>query len=503
MIRKKLLPVLLLFAVLGILFACSHKQPAEQSASTVDSLSFLVEHPEWAKNAVIYEVNIRQYTKSGTFKEFEEHLPRLKELGVDILWFMPVFPIGELNRKATQTKLAQEFSDPKEQEKYLGSYYAIKDYMAINPEFGTMEEFVSLVKKIHEMGMFVILDIAVNHTAWDHPWVESHPDYYMRIEEGATPWNKEWMEQHPAFYQWLQEKRMTYPIHPGETDWWDTAELNFDNQDLRNEFVEIFKFWIEKANIDGYRCDVAGDVPVDFWDNLRPGLDKLKPVFMLAESDRVEHHRIAFNASYAWEFHHLMNKIAKGEKNALDIDSFYTRESSRFPQNAIRMQFIDNHDENSWKGTVKSRLGEAANSFAVLYYTFPGMPLIYSGQEAGLDKSLKFFEKDFIDWDKDKNLASFYTKLNMLKKQNSALWNGNSGAPLVRLKTDKDSQVFAFVRENENNKVLVVINLSKEPVKTTLQTNIDFSGMKSYFDQDVFGSKSFNLKAWEYKVYVN
>ncbi len=498
--RMKLYLVALGF--ISIFLSCGNQQSKEEIGQNSDSTLFLVQHPDWVKNANIYEVNLRQYTKSGTIKEFETHLPRLKEMGVDILWLMPVFPIGQKNRKATQNLLAEEIKNPKERDKYLGSYYAIKDYMKVNPEFGTLEELQALVDKIHEMGMHVILDIAINHTAWDHPWVQSHPEYYTRIAKDSIPWNKEWMKQHPAYYKQLMELGMTYPIDGnGETDWWDTADLNYDNDSLRSEMTKIFKFWIEKVDVDGYRCDVADKVPTDFWDSLRPELDKTKPVFMLAEAEKEFLHYQSFDASYAWEFHHIMNKIAQGKEKVEAIDNYYKKDTI-YDLNAIRMNFTTNHDENSWNGTIQERLGDASKTMAVLYYTIPGMPLIYSGQEAGLNKRLKFFEKDQIDWDKDKSLAEFYKSLNELKSKNMALWNGNAGSPLERLKTSNDSLIFAFTREKEDNKVLCIFNLSNEAVKFSIDSDKDFKGMNAYFTASQFENKELELKPWEYLVFV-
>jgi alpha-amylase len=490
---------MMILANLLISYSSCNNATQEQIVDQKDTGQFLVKHPDWAKSANIYEVNLRQYSPGGTIKEFEEHLPRLKEMGVDILWFMPIFEIGKVNRKAAQTKLIEEIENPKEQEKYLGSYYGIKDYMKVNPEFGTMEEFKALVEKMHEMGLHVILDIAVNHTAWDHDWVKNNPDFYTRVKADETPWKKEWMEEHPAYYKQLRERGMTYPVG---TDWWDTADLNYDNEDLRKEMKKIFKFWVEKVNVDGYRCDVAGMVPTDFWEEVRPMLDSIKPVFMLAEAEQVDHHYKSFDATYAWEFHHIMNQIAQGKENATAIDMYFAKQDSIYPQRAIRMQFITNHDENSWNGTVEERMGDASKAMALLTYTIPGVPLIYSGQEAGLNKRLLFFEKDEIDWDIDKELGNYYKSLATLKKENSALWNGEFGAKLTKINTTNDSIAYSFVREDENSKVLVVMNLSKESAKFSLKTDADFKGMTEYFGNGTFESNDFELGAWEYRVFV-
>jgi 1,4-alpha-glucan branching enzyme len=495
----QLLPLAGVFLVL----ACVPK--TKEVTKQIAPASYVV-HPDWSKSANIYEVNIRQYTSEGTFAAFQEHLPRLKELGVDILWFMPVFPIGSLNRKASQTVLAEEISNTEEREKYLGSYYAIKDFMDINPEFGTKEEFTKLVAKIHEMGMHVILDIAVNHTAWDHAWIKSHPEYYTRIEKGTTPWNPEWMKQHPEYYKFLEELGMTYPIDPNETDWWDTADLNYENDSLRNEMIRIFKFWISDLNIDGYRCDVAEWVPTDFWDEIRLELDKIKPVFMLAEAENPEHHTNAFDMSYSWELHHIYNSIAKGEKNAIDIVKYFAKQDTLFPADAYRMNFITNHDENSWKGTEKTRLGDAVNTMAVLTFTLPGMPLLYSGQEVGMNKMLRFFEKDTITWNTNPELSIFYSKLNNLKKNNQALWNGTSGGYIQPVNIKNDTTTLAFVREQHGNKVLVIANLSANVSVIELKNEIIKGEYVEYFTGDSKELKktaTIELAPWQYLVYIS
>ncbi|HLW07104.1 MAG TPA: alpha-amylase family glycosyl hydrolase, partial [Marinilabiliaceae bacterium] len=335
---------------------------------------------EWSKDAVIYEVNTRQYTEAGTFEAFEAHLPRLKELGVDILWFMPIYPIGEKNRKGT-----------------LGSYYSIRDYQAVNPEFGTMEDFKSLVQKAHELDMKVILDWVANHTSWDHEWITTHPEWYTKDSIG----------------------NMIAPF-----DWTDVAQLDYTQEGVRTAMKSALNFWVNETDIDGYRCDVAGMVPVDFWESAAEELNAIKPIFMLAE-DEAETDLLlkAFNANYGWEFHHIMNDIAKDDKTAVDATEYLQNITNKYPKGAYPMQFTSNHDENSWNGTTHERMGDAANTFAALTFVVEGMPLIYNGQEAGLNKRLEFFEKDFIDWS-DLSASQLYSQLIKLKKENKALWNG-------------------------------------------------------------------------------
>lgn len=417
--------------------------------------------PEWSKNATIYEVNVRQFTPEGTFKAFQAHLPRLQKMGVDILWLMPINPIGEKNRKGS-----------------LGSYYAVKDYKAVNPEFGNMEDFETLVKEAQKLGMHVIIDWVANHTSPDNVWVDQcHQNWYTLDSAGHLQ---------PTI----------------GTDWWDVADLNYNNPEMRAEMIESMKFWLKEANIDGFRCDVADWVPLDFWNKARTELDKIKPVFMLAEAENPQHHIAAFDMSYGWEFHHVMNKIAKGEKNVSAIHEYF-KSQVKFPKEAYRMQFTSNHDENSWNGTEMERMGDSRFAFAVLAATVNGMPLVYNGQEASLSKRLKFFDKDTISW-KKLDLEGFYTKLLNLNKTNQALWNGTYGGELKIISDEKDPTIFAFVREKNGQKVLCVFNLSK--TKQTFAYNSDFTAGKY---TDLFTGKKVALKMkgimkldpWAYKVY--
>ena len=480
-----------------VLFRCSNTPETENRS--------IVKHLDWTRDAVIYEVNIRQYSPEGTFEEFEKDLPRLKELGVDIIWLMPVFPIGELNRKATQTVLVEEIENPAERTKYLGSYYSTKDYLSVNPEFGTLKDFKSLVDEIHKLGMYVILDIAVNHTSWDHEWVKTHPEYYTRVEKGSSPWNKEWMSEHPEYYKKLENLNMTYPIHHAETDWWDVADLNFDNKNLRNEFKQIFKYWVSEFDIDGYRCDAAAWVPPDFWDEISATLDSIGPVFMLAEADQPELHKKAFNMSYDWKLHHIFNDIAGKKIGAYSIAEHFQWVDSVYPDDSYLMQFTSNHDENSWKGTEFERMGNGARAFAVLAATLPDMLLIYNGQESAFNRRLKFFEKDSITWG-DYSYSSFYKSLIRLKERNAALHNGEEGGRLEVISSPSDSSIFAFVRQKGKDKIMVICNLSEDMQDYTLSLKQDLGPMKELFtDSTTLFTSGFGLtlSPWQYLVFEN
>jgi glycosidase len=468
--KKSLIRLLSLLFVASLLVSCT----------CGTSNSHCLTPAEWSKSATIYEVNLRQYTSDGTIAAFKEHLPRLKELGVDILWFMPVHPIGELDRKGT-----------------LGSYYSVKDYCAINPEFGTEQEFKNLVKEIHELGMKVILDLVPNHTARDHRWVTDHPDFYTWNEDGT-------------------------PLAP--FDWTDVAQLNWKNCGVWQAMLDGMLYQIKEWNIDGFRCDVAGMVPVQFWEMARAEMNKVKDVFMLAEDDdwKVFLDR-AFEANYAWQFsNELLNGMAQGTRNVENLIQYHERDQKITPRRAYRMMFTSNHDENTWVDTEFKRMGDAYPALAVLTFTFESsFPLIYSGQEVGFDKKLEFFEKDEIIWNDQGNWTAFYQTLTALKKNNEALWNGEFGGLMKRVNTNEQNRVLAFVREKNGNKVFTVLNLSKEPLNITLEGD-KFVG--EYTDvfvvlnnkknisadpinlphcvQTFTANQSMTLAPWEYKVFV-
>ena len=378
-------------------------------------------HPEWTYDAVVYEMNVRQYTPEGTFAAAEQHLPRLKELGVDIVWLMPIYPIGLKERKGT-----------------LGSYYAISDYCKTNPEFGTLEQFDAFVTSAHKLGLKVVLDWVANHTSPDALWINERPaDWYVRDEQGNT------------IVQY---------------DWTDIAKLNYDNHDMRAEMVKAMRFWMERG-IDGFRCDMACEVPFDFWKATTAELRKDYPqMYWLAEGENTELHNNSFDASYAWELHHLLNAIARSEKGVNELKEYIAKDAAAHPAEAFRLMFTSNHDENSWAGTEFERMGDAAKVMAVLTFTLPnGQPLIYTGQEMGWNKRFEFFEKDHIPAWEANEYAEFYKSLTTLRHNNPALAAGERGGKIEYIDAVPEG-VFAFRRAVEGNSVTVYANLTKEAV---------------------------------------
>ncbi|MEK8180098.1 alpha-amylase family glycosyl hydrolase [Flavobacterium buctense] len=452
----------ILLVALGFLsVSCIKEKNGETSDSRYQPKEFVeVKHPEWSKNATIYEANIRQFTPEGTFKAFEAHLPRIKAMGIDIIWLMPIHPIGVEKRKGT-----------------LGSEYSVKDYYGVNPEFGTKEDFKHLVDKIHSMGMYIIIDWVGNHSSWDNQLVKDHPDWYTKTEEGnfqPTPWY----------------------------DWDDVIDFDYDKPELRKYMTEALVYWVKDFNIDGYRCDTAGFIPTDFWDNARAEMDAVKPVFMLGEWESRDLHKKAFDMTYSWTLFDKMVAVTRDKKSMGGLVEYMAHDVSTFPRDGYRMLFTDNHDMNSWNNNMEYNFGDGLEASIVLTGTINGMPLVYGGQEAGLNRSLKFFDKDLIDWSK-MPYEGLFKKLFDLKHRNQALWNGKEGGVMVRIYSDKMEQVISFSRTKDKNRVIPIINYSDKPVTVKLNSKYlkgDYTEVFSGKKTTLKGDDVFTLKPWEYLI---
>ncbi len=423
-------------------------------------------HPKWAYDATIYEVNIRQLTPEGTFLAAEAKLPELRANGIDILWIMPCQPIGKLTRKGS-----------------LGSYYSIIDYCQMNPEFGTRADFEHLLATAHKLGFKVILDWVANHTAPDSEWTKNEGWHYRDS---------------------LGNLMVQY-------DWTDISKLNYDNPAMREEMLKCMHWWMDSIGIDGFRCDVAGEVPTDFWNWAMADLRQSHPdMFTLAEDEDKadELTETAFDMYYGWTLHHLMNEVAQGKKNVDDLWGYFAKADSTIRPEAIRMNFITNHDENSWNGTEQERMGDAVNLFAAFCYVVPGMPLIYTGQLSGNHHRLAFFEKDVIDSDEAYAQADLYKQLNSLREKNKALFSPEAGAPMVRIPADNE-HIFACVRHKDgkwcDNTVLAVMNMSNEEQEVTL----DLTGYEGKYKclcghkKKLEAHPTMHLKPWGYKILRN
>jgi glycosidase len=421
-------------------------------------------HTKWAYDATIYELNTRQLTEEGTFRAAEELLPQLRENGIDIIWVMPCQPIGVITRKGT-----------------LGSYYSIIDYCAINPEFGTREDFEHFLAKAHKLGFKVILDWVANHTAPDSEWTKNDGWHYRDS---------------------LGNLMVQY-------DWTDISKLNYGSEAMRAEMLKAMRWWMDSIGIDGFRCDVAGEVPTDFWNWAMGDIRQDHPdMFTLAEDEgkAQELTESAFDMYYGWTLHHLMNGVAQGKNSVEDLWSYFAKADSTIRPEAIRMNFISNHDENSWSGTEFERMGDAVGLFAAFCYVVPGMPLIYTGQLSGNHHRLEFFEKDVIDKDEEFAEACLYKKLNGLRERNKALFSPEIGAPMVRVVTDNE-KVFACARHKEgrwhDNTVIAVMNMSGEQQTVTL----DLAGFEGSYKclcghkHQLEPAQSFTLEPWQFKIF--
>lgn len=419
-------------------------------------------HPDWSKNVALYQLNTRQFTKDGTFKSAQKQLPRLKELGIDIIWLMPIHSIGEKNRKGS-----------------LGSPYSVKDYYSVNPEFGNLQDLKEFVNSAHELGMYVILDWVANHTAWDNLLVEEHPEWYEKDYNGnfrPTPW-------------W---------------DWHDIIDLDYTKPELRRYMTEALKYWVKEVDIDGYRCDVAGFIPVEFWDTARKELDKIKPVFMLAEWESRDLHAKAFDMTYAWSWNETVHKICTGKADVNGLYIYYSWNESAFPKNSMRMTFVSNHDKNAWEGTMWEQFGDGLEAAIVLSVVGEGVPLIYNGQEAGNKKRLEFFEKDPIQW-QEHSIGDLYKSLFALMKNNSALWHAKWGSTMIKIPNNNESKVFSFVRQNKKDKVFAVFNFSDTNSSVKFGETLYYGNYREFnSDKTVELTKNseIELKPWGYKVYV-
>jgi len=418
--------------------------------------------PGWARGSTIYEINVRQFSAGGKFTAVTAALPRLKALGVDILWLMPIHPIGEAHRKGP-----------------LGSYYAAKDYLAVNPEFGTEQDLRDLVNGAHALGLRVILDWVPNHVSPDNPLTRTHPQFFWRDGQGnLTP--------------------------PHGTDWTDVVQFDFNAPGLLDYQAGVLLHWVKNFGIDGFRCDVAWGLPTPFWNEVVKRVRAAKPdVFFLAEAELPQHQVAAFNLSYGFDLHHTMNQIAQGKRSASGIDEAYAKIRAHFPRGSALMVFTSSHDENSWAGTEFERMGDGYAPFAVLTFLLDGVPMIYNGQEIGLDRRLKFFERDPIVWPRQTHpTTTLYQVLTKLRREHPAL---HTGAPMRRLDTTDNATFYVVERTAGDRKVVGIFNLAAKDAQADLfdpalagEWRDAFTGETVKLDALV----PLDLKGWRYRVLV-
>ena len=424
---------------------------AQTAAKQIDG------HPAWIMQGNIYEVNVRQYTPEGTFNAFAKHLDRLKAMGVQTLWFMPINPISKKDRKGT-----------------LGSYYAVSDYTEINPEFGTLADWKKLVNTIHAKGLKVIIDWVPNHTGGDNRWLTQHPDFFVKNAKGEAAI---------------------------AVDWDDTRQLDYKNPVMQDSMIAAMKYWLVNTGIDGFRCDVAWNVPGSFWKKCVAELKKKKDVFMLAEGDNGYLPRNGFDAVYPWRMFHVLAKISAGERPATSIDSILKENDTLYPANTIQMYFTSNHDENSWnKADYGIFPGASHAPFAVFSQTMgKSIPLIYSGQEEPILRPIQFFEKDPMSF-KELKREKFYKTLLALRKRNPAL---SADAAFKKVTVGDPTAVYAYTREKAGHKVFVILNLSSSEQAVSVKDKLLMGNPLNVFmgTKEPVSSKSWNIEPWGYVVY--
>ena len=451
--------------ILYVLFILLFVACDNPSAPVVNELSPMTKTD--MAQGILYEANIRQYSKEGTFDAFAKDLPKLQQMGVNILWLMPINPISTTKSKGP-----------------LGSYYAVADYTGVNPEFGTLDDLKNLVTQAHDLGIYVILDWVPGHTGWDNHWIKDHPEYYLQNEAGE----------------------IIDPINPftGESfGWTDVADLNYDNMDMRQAMREAMVYWVKEVNIDGYRIDQAYAVPMEFYKKTFAALREVKPVFLLAETDVNHPGGIEmvdlFDASYDWPGHHLLKDVVHGKKNVTDWDAHIENLLETYNDRNIVVNFISNHDENSWNGTVQESFGAAADVSLALDYLSPGMPLIYSGMEYDLDKRLLFFEKDSFPKVAGKTFK-LLKQLGALKLQHPALQSGVDRGTYRRLSTSRDENVLAFERTKKGDTVVFIANISAEYVGFTSPYNGTFKRFEDGKVKIISDTYEHRMRPWEFWI---
>ena len=442
-----------LFGMAGCAESPSELEPAAAEPRTVDG------RPAWIRDAVIYELFVPDFTDEGTFSAIIPRLGELKELGITTIWLMPIHPIGIEERKGV-----------------LGSPYAIRDFYAVNPEYGTKEDFRALVDAVHAEGMYLILDFVANHTAWDHPWTQTHPDWYTPGPDGG----------------------LSVPLSPEGTltDWTDVADLNYDNLALRAEMAGVMRYWVEEFDIDGYRCDVAEWVPFEFWKEAIAAVREVKPVLMLAEAGDPGLHRAGFDLTYAWPFYGTLKAVWEGA-SVTELRSLVQEIDATLPEGALRLRFTTNHDETAWDATPPQLFGgqEGARAASVLAHTMPGVPLLYNGQEIGQDTPVPFFEKSTYDWSQNPEMRAFFDAFFDFYAESTALRHGSFTA------FAEDDDVMLFARTAATEQLLVAVNVRPHSEAVTLPTSLQGDQLMDVLrGEPVVSGQTLSLGPYEYRL---
>jgi len=401
--------VLTFFLALVLAFTVGCESPIPEDDARME----LPEHtPEWVPEATLYEMYVRDFTEEGTFEAIIPRLDELQELGINTIWLMPIHPIGEEERKGT-----------------YGSPYSIRDFYGINEDFGTEDDFRDLVEAIHERDMRIILDLVANHTAWDNPWAEENPDWYEQDDDGDF-------------------------VLPDE-DWTDVIQLDYENPEVREEMTNVMRYWVEEFNIDGYRADVAELVPSDFWDEAIASVRDVNPeVMMLAEGEESELYDVGFDLTYSWTTYRELIDIFQEDEPAADLQGLTEDEDDM-----LKLRFITNHDETAYDAPPPTLFNsiEGSKAAAAALMSLPGVPLLYNGQEVGVDENLDFFEDNTIDWDANPELREWYTNYLNVRQSSEALVHGTT-TWLV----PGEENALVYSRETPDETVIVMVNVRDE-----------------------------------------
>ena len=393
--------------------------------------------PITANNRVIYEVNVRNYSSEGNFKGLEKDLPHLKDLGVDILWLMPIHPIGVENREGS-----------------LGSPYSVKDYKAVNPDYGTTADFKALIEAAHALNMEIWIDWVANHTSRDHAWIKEHLDYYAE-KDGQRPYSPE--------------------------NWYDVVQLDYNNANMRAAMIDAMKYWVSEFGIDGYRCDAATFVPLSFWKEARAQVDVVKKITWLCEGDNADYME-AFDYDYAWGFNTAMNNFGSSNNVTELVNECEKLFNNTAYRNKGRMVYLTNHDLNAYDGTEFTRYGSSVLPLTVLSFTIYDMPLIYNGQEIGMNKAMSLFDPSPVEWDpSNKIYVNLFQKLTQLKRTQPALEDGTNRGSLKIYPTNNE-KVFVYSRTKGDNEVLVIFNLGKVAVRFKFTEEVPVGQYRDYLN---------------------
>ena len=454
-------PSLCLFVVgiVGLLAGCG---ASPDSSGTDQPAPDGVGEPGWVQDAVVYEVFIPDASEEGTFQGLIDRLDEIEDMGVTTLWLMPIHPIGEEKRK-------DDIGG-------LGSPYSIKDYYAVNPDYGTKADFRALVDSVHARDMHLILDLVSNHTTWDHPWMDENPDMY-------TPGPID---------------GFTYPVLDGDTtNWTDVVDLNFENPQTRQSMIDVMQYWVREFGVDGYRADVAGAVPMDFWNAAIDSVETIKPVLMLAEDAQPEMHDVGFDYTYAWPYYDKLKQVWEEGDSVSELATQVDTTLENIPDGGERLRFTTNHDETMWDATPPQLFDgvEGSKAAFVLTTTLPGTPLVYNGQELGVADTVSFFARTPYDWTQSPPIRDFYREYLTLYRNSPALHHGD-----LQIRSPEAEDVLVYSRATEDHEMIVAVNVRDEAQTVPVPAAVADASLTDALSEAPVDSDSLDLGPYGYRL---